>query len=351
MGKTGNRSGGIGVGHLCILIGALALVMALWMLERFRESRRDRAMPILMYHRVGLEGNSPWCVPVETFKHHLRQLKDQGYVTVLPADLRAHRRWGKPLPSKPVMLTFDDGTEDALSVVEPLLKSFGFQGVVYVITGALAETPETRQPGFMIWPEVRGMAARRTLVIGSHGHQHANLIVNAGALKAVAESHRQLGRHGIWTADFCYPYGQYNVGVCSAVNKAGFTTAMVCEDAVAHTGRRLNLMALPRVSVMGGTHWFQSEIVAPAPRPDPSQPIAGPIPMRIRVSHEGVPLMICLRLCGSGMAATDGWLAPADAGKGPSVWVVPESLAVRAAAAGPLQVQVWDRHRLFRLDE
>ena len=62
-------------------------------------------------------------------------LADSGYHTILPDQLYAYLNEGAKLPSKPIMLTFDDTVLDQFTVVNPTLKKYGYKAVVYIVTG------------------------------------------------------------------------------------------------------------------------------------------------------------------------------------------------------------------------
>ena len=115
----------------------------------------------------------------QDFEQHLRSLREAGYTSILPADLRAHRRWGKRLPDRPLIITFDDGYLSTIETAEPLLKQYGFTAIVYLITGLIAESPGDRQfyerAPCMTWPEVKAAHARGTLAFGGHTRNHVNV--------------------------------------------------------------------------------------------------------------------------------------------------------------------------------
>ena len=68
----------------------LAFVVALGLtVQRLRESHRTRAVPILMYHKIGDVANNAWWVPKGVFERQLRALRNQGYNTVLPDDIES----------------------------------------------------------------------------------------------------------------------------------------------------------------------------------------------------------------------------------------------------------------------
>lgn len=321
---------------------ALAVLAALiaWRVWRGVERRFERPVPILMYHHIGPVEDSPWWVPADVFERQLKSLREQGYTSILPADLAAHQRQGKRLPRRPVILTFDDGYLDSLTAAEPLLKKYGFRGMVYLITGAVGDAPDKRQQyegsDCLVWPEVRAMRRRGVLSFGGHGHQHYNLAVAEDPFPTIMDCFKAIKKKAGFKPDsFCYPHGQYNEQVMDAVRRAGFTTAVVCEDAVATSGPEAKLLALPRVSVMGGRHRF-----AVARARDKEET---PGEIVIRVTHVGVSLDIAPRLPG---APDGGWLPARELRHGSEVdwcWKL-------ATSAVPAQIsfELWDRNRIFR---
>jgi peptidoglycan/xylan/chitin deacetylase (PgdA/CDA1 family) len=329
-----------------VIAGVLAVSAGAWIFARmFAELNQPRSIPILMYHSVGETNNSAWVVPAETFRAHMAGLREQGFTTIMPADISAHFKWSRPLPSKPVMITFDDGYLCNLTVIEPILKANGLRAVIYLITGQVAKTTADRREyegkKCLVWPEVAAMQQRGTFAFGGHSHSHFNLAASGNPLPDIAECMRQLKQHGIRNPyAFCYPFGQYNQNTVKAVQEAGFKTAVVCEDALAVIGPGTNLLTLPRVSVMGGSHEFKLLNRAI---------IAGDNKMIYRVEHIGIPLEIsaCLRADGNEKTGQKVWLPARAVAEGEF------SLQFTLPGAGKgqalNQLEIWDKHRLFKL--
>ena len=92
-------------------------------------------MPILYYHRVQPVPRdfSKWsktrqkhflqydALP-KAFVAQLDWLVANGYTTILPRDLANHWDHGTPLPPKPVIITFDDGSRSWTKRVMPALR-------------------------------------------------------------------------------------------------------------------------------------------------------------------------------------------------------------------------------------
>ena len=110
---------------------------------------------------------------------------------------------------------------------------------------------------------------------------------------------------------------------------------MVCEDRVALTGTAMNLLALPRVSVMGGRHAFHVNRISSAM----------PGEIVLHVMHTGVPMEVSPRLVGNGMIADQGWLPAVQISNADYEWRWPRP--ANGSNAAPVRLEIWDKHRLF----
>lgn len=90
-------------------------------------------VPILCYHHIR-ERNEPYSVSPQNFSAQMKLLHDSGYHTVLPEDLYKYLAFGKPLPEKPVMLTFDDTVLDQYTLGYTEMKKYDFKGVFFIMT-------------------------------------------------------------------------------------------------------------------------------------------------------------------------------------------------------------------------
>lgn len=97
-------------------------------------------LPILMYHSLLKDDarQGPYVVSPEVFRQDMEYLKENGYETVVVADLLAYIEDGTPLPEQPVMVTFDDGFYNNCLYACPILEELGMRAVVSVI-GAQTE--------------------------------------------------------------------------------------------------------------------------------------------------------------------------------------------------------------------
>jgi peptidoglycan/xylan/chitin deacetylase (PgdA/CDA1 family) len=205
-------------------------------------------LPVLIYHRVGPDDPDPrsrWLtVPTEKFERQMEHLARAGYTTVRPADWLAYRREHRPLPSRPVLITFDDAYQDVATHAFPILARHGLTATTFVVTGQLGGTnawdaatgfPERR---LMSADEIRHWSGRG-FEFGGHSHRHVELTKLApddldGEL---ATCQRELAALvGKPVVSFAYPYGSHDQRVREATAKhfgLSFTVVEGINDAAA----------------------------------------------------------------------------------------------------------------------
>eukprot|EP01132_Coremiostelium_polycephalum_P012217 gene12217-14938_t len=81
-----------------------------------------KQVPVLCYHQIrnwkptdGKVGKD-YIVEIQNFKDQIKLLADSGYHSILPDQLYAYLNTGAPLPSKPIMFTFDDTDMDQFTI-------------------------------------------------------------------------------------------------------------------------------------------------------------------------------------------------------------------------------------------
>ncbi len=77
---------------------------------------------------------SPIYTSVKMLEDQLIALKDAGYQTVRPEDVRAYLDESAPLPEKALLLIFEGGRKEAIIRVTPVLQRTGFSAVIAVPT-------------------------------------------------------------------------------------------------------------------------------------------------------------------------------------------------------------------------
>ncbi|MCL5736496.1 MAG: polysaccharide deacetylase family protein [Actinobacteria bacterium] len=181
-------------------------------------------VPILMYHYVD-ETPPPageyavgLTVETEQFSAEMDYLASHGYHAVTLEQIYAAVAGRKPLPRKPVAITFDDGGLDNYMVAFPILRAHQFVATFFVITGFVG------RPICMNWQQLKQMY-EAGMAIESHTVHHLGLTGLGstrlkGELVQSRESiERELGRAPLVLA---YPASNYNESVIRAARAAGY---------------------------------------------------------------------------------------------------------------------------------
>ena len=217
-------------------------------------------LPVLLYHHVGppRAQTLPFLtVSPRKFARQVRWLKQHGYVGIRPSEWLAWRREGRPLPDKPVLLTFDDAYADIAEHALPLLHQHGFGAAVFVVTGQVGGTntwDEARSSGshrLMTAGQIREWAAKG-IDFGAHSRTHRNLVALAepDLTEEVRGSTEDLAQLlGTAVVSFAYPYGDHNEIVREHV-KNMFDLAFACEEGLNNI--RTDPCCLRRTMVQAG---------------------------------------------------------------------------------------------------
>jgi peptidoglycan/xylan/chitin deacetylase (PgdA/CDA1 family) len=97
----------------------------------------DRALRVLMYHKINDRDGNPLSVPVSLFDEQMAQLGELGYTVVDVEAVLAHYVERKPLPPRAVLITFDDGYRDNLENAVEVLRRHGYPAVLFMPIGFL----------------------------------------------------------------------------------------------------------------------------------------------------------------------------------------------------------------------
>jgi peptidoglycan/xylan/chitin deacetylase (PgdA/CDA1 family) len=209
-------------------------------------------VPILMYHyvRVNPEAHDRMgfalSVTPADFAAQMTWLARNGYHPITTNELYSYLSGARGLPSRPVILTFDDGYADFYNTALPILRSHDFTAVAYVVSGFVGRS------GYMSAEQVVA-ADRAGIEIGSHTVGHVNLARQSGAsmryqVTASKQALERLLGHPVYS--FCYPYGGFNSAAAWAVQSAGYRDATTTKFGFVET--MVGRYVWGRVRISGG---------------------------------------------------------------------------------------------------
>lgn len=232
-----------------LALGVIAAVQA--DAEAKVEDRID--LPIIMYHGLLKEEKrqGQFIISPNLFEQDLRYLQENGYTTVVIADLIAYVQDGKPLPEKPVMLTFDDGYYNNYLYAFPLLKQYNCKMVLSPIgryTDEYTQNKDTHANyAHCSWDAVREMMASGLVEFQNHSYNlHSIDSGRKGAKKKAVESlvdyrtllvedvmkmqTRMREETGYTPTAFVYPFGAVSSESLPILKELGFQATLICES-------------------------------------------------------------------------------------------------------------------------
>ncbi len=173
-------------------------------------------------------------------------LYSHGYRTISVEQLTQAIYFGAQLPSRPILLTFDDGSETVYANALPIMQENGFTGTAYIVhnfigSGLFMDRDQIRELYDAGWE------------IGSHSLSHHDVTTRpAKQEEEIVKSRQRLASYlEVPINSFAYPFGAYDNASLKLVKSAGYIAAMGLGDRSAQ-GKE-NIYYLYRQSITAGT--------------------------------------------------------------------------------------------------
>jgi peptidoglycan/xylan/chitin deacetylase (PgdA/CDA1 family) len=184
-------------------------------------------VPILCYHRLRVYRSTDgpaartYIVPASRFQAQIKMLADSGYHTITPDQYYAYLTTGSSLPEKPVMISFDDTSEEQFTVGAAELDKYGFKGVFFIMTISIG------RPGYMSSEQLKALSDRGH-TIASHTTDHHNVKKYTGAdwdFQLVKPKNKLETITGKPVEYFAYPFGEWNEAAIPELKKRNYKAA------------------------------------------------------------------------------------------------------------------------------
>lgn len=190
--------------------------------------------PVLMYHRISSNtSGSEYVVSVDQFKRQVQWLKEEGYQTISIVDLVDAIQFGKMLPLKPIVITFDDGYIEVYQNAYPILHEAGYTATMYLIENALNDH------GYITDAIIEELSAAGW-EFGNHSATHAYLPSSKNMQDEVCVSRaRLIEKYNLPFNSFAYPYAAKDEGSIQAVKDCGYTAGVGNGSFTIHVEERI----------------------------------------------------------------------------------------------------------------
>ena len=212
-------------------------------------------VPVIMYHSVLKDKNrsSRYTITPDALRADLEFLRENGYTTIVAQDLIDFVYSGKPLPLRPIILTFDDGHFNNFHYAKPLLEEFGMRAVVSVVGDFSQESSrlDEQNPNYsyLTWQNIKDAAEIKIFEIQNHTYSlHYNNGKGIGISKRKGEStqayrdrvSRDLTRlqqkiyaeTGVMPSVFTYPFGVMPKDSLDLIKDLGFFASFSSETGI-----------------------------------------------------------------------------------------------------------------------
>lgn len=209
-------------------------------------------VPILLYHSI--IRSSEYCdictgtvkifsISEDRFEEQMKYLYQQGYKTISPDELLDCLDKKILLPSKPVMLTFDDGCLSNYTIAYPILKKLGFAAIFFITTNWVGQSNR------LTWENIKEMNSGG-MKFGSHGVTHRYLSeLNSDQITFELEHSKKILEEKIGTQInfLSIPGGHYSNKVKEIAKKVGYLA--VCTSLWGTSEAKTCLFSLKRLGV------------------------------------------------------------------------------------------------------
>lgn len=190
-----------------------------WAFNGVSLTQNDIGIPILYYHSVSPSANNEVIITPELLRSELQYLKNEGYTTLTLKDLSDYLLNNSPVPSKSIVITFDDGYMDNYNNAFPILKELEMNATIFCITSKL-------DGSYYLSPDAIKEMSNYGIDIQSHTINHPKLdsLTYDKQLAELKESKQALESiTGKPVTSIAYPFGNFNDDTIRAAKAAGYS--------------------------------------------------------------------------------------------------------------------------------
>nr|WP_263324409.1 polysaccharide deacetylase family protein [Neobacillus sp. Marseille-Q6967] len=203
-------------------------------------------IPVLLYHVVKPDPDptNPWQFSLDEFEKHMAYLKENGYRTLTMKQYFNILDKKAAMPEKPILLTFDDNSNDFYPYVYPILQKYGMKATQFTVSDWVNGS----------W----NMTSSEILTVMENGINIQNHTVTHPFLANLskAQQYEEINNAttalkeltGKTTMAFAYPYGNYNSDTISILKELGFKGAFKVGGGISTD--KSNRYELPRIMIL-----------------------------------------------------------------------------------------------------
>lgn len=241
--------------HILLFLFVLIFIFVLLFSFTFANSDEYIKVPIIMYHSILKDParSNKYTITPAVLEEDLKYIKANGYETITISDLTSYVYDDKPLPPKPIILTFDDGHYNNYGYLYPLLEKYDMKAVISIVgsyTDKFSETDEANlNYSYLRWKDINELISSGRVEFQNHTYNlHDNTHGRIGAKKKKGESDDEYKKileedinklqnefkenTGYVPTCFTYPFGGISNSSLDIIKELGFKASLSCEEGI-----------------------------------------------------------------------------------------------------------------------
>jgi peptidoglycan/xylan/chitin deacetylase (PgdA/CDA1 family) len=152
-----------------LFLGAVLIAITIMACDTPDQDTDSEPLAVLGYHLIGNDSDDYFNISESAFRKQMKYLSRNGYNTIPLDDFTAWMMGKGRLPSKPLLMTFDDGHASDYKIAYPILKEYGFTGTSFVIADYIGKEGKLSTGQLM-------EMLQNGFSVGSHGLNHLALV-------------------------------------------------------------------------------------------------------------------------------------------------------------------------------
>lgn len=214
---------------ICLIMIVIALIIAIVIKQNKQNKRADVKIPVLLYHDFvkTVPDNDPdnfnYINTPESFEENIKTFLENGYTVISMKELALADNGKIELPSKPLVITFDDGYYSNYEYIFPILKQYQVKASIFIVTDKIGQ--EIDGIKYLGWEECLEMQNSGLVEICSHSKKH--VFYDKRSVRELRDdvkvSYEQIEEH-LGKQDlkiFAYPYGAYTTETVRTLKNNG----------------------------------------------------------------------------------------------------------------------------------
>jgi peptidoglycan/xylan/chitin deacetylase (PgdA/CDA1 family) len=136
----------------------------------------ENTLPVLMYHKISFDNKNKLTVLANEFESQLDYLEQNNYTTIHTSQLINFIENKTPLPSKPILITFDDGYKNNVEIACPILKKHKMKATLFLATNFIGkESSWDKEADPILSIKELKRIDSNTIELALHSHSHHNM--------------------------------------------------------------------------------------------------------------------------------------------------------------------------------